>query len=146
MSLSPTIHATAVLVGAKALLIRGEAGSGKSRLALTLIQNGTLPFARLIGDDRVHVDAQAGRLLVRPAKELAGLLEIRGLGIQRMPFELVAVVGWVIDLGAPAERLPEPGSQTATISGIALPRIAVPAGADPLPMLLAALARPRGGN
>jgi HPr kinase/phosphorylase len=134
-----------VLTGAKALLIRGGAGSGKSRLALALIQEGALPFARLIGDDRVRVDAQAGRLLVRPAEELAGLLEIRGLGIRQAPFEPLAVIGWIADLGAPADRLPEPGSQTALISGVALPRIAVPAGTDPLPLVLAMLLQPRSG-
>ena len=145
MSLSPTIHATAVLVGAKALLIRGEPGSGKSRLALRLMQNSALPFVRLIGDDRVHLDAEAGRLLVRPATELAGLIEVRGLGIRRVPFEPLAVAGWVIDLGNLTDRMPEPGSQTATISGVTLPRIAVPAGADPLPMVLESLAWPRSG-
>jgi serine kinase of HPr protein (carbohydrate metabolism regulator) len=144
LSLSPTIHATAVLTGAKALLIRGDAGSGKSRLALTLIQ--TLPFARLVGDDRVHIEAVAGRLLVRPAKELAGLLEIRGAGIQRMPFERLAVVGWVLDLIPLADRLPEPGSQTAVISGITLPRLALSAGGDPLPVILATLGRAVSGN
>ena len=143
MSTSPTLHATAVLVGAKALLIRGESGSGKSRLALRLIQ--TLPFARLVGDDRVHVDARSGRLLVQPAKELAGLIEVRGLGIQRVAFEPLAVVGWVLDLVPEADRLPEPGSQT-TISGITLPRFALPAGADPLPAVLAGLERSGRGN
>lgn len=144
MNASPTIHATAVLAGAKALLIRGDAGSGKSRLALRLIQ--TLPFARLVGDDRVHVEAIAGRLLVRPAKELAGMIEVRGLGIQQVRFEPLAVVGWVADLVPAADRLPETSSQTATISGITLPRFVLPAGTDPLPAVLAALSRPASGN
>jgi serine kinase of HPr protein (carbohydrate metabolism regulator) len=134
---SPTIHATAVLTGAKALLIRGEPGSGKSRLALRLIQ--TLPFARLVGDDRVHLEAQNGRLLVRPAGSLAGLIEIRGIGIRKLPYEAAAVVERVLDLVSAAERLPEPAEEKAVISGITLPRIALPAGADPLPAVLAAL-------
>ena len=68
---------------------------------------GLLPFARLVGDDRVHAEAHNGRLLVRPAKSLAGLIEVRGLGIRRLPFEPVAVVGLVVDLAAAdAERLP----------------------------------------
>jgi serine kinase of HPr protein (carbohydrate metabolism regulator) len=144
LNASPTIHATAVLAGAKALLIRGEAGSGKSRLALTLIQ--TLPFARLVGDDRVHVEAIAGRLLARPARELAGMIEVRGLGIQQLPFEPVAVVGWVLDLVPAADRLPEPGSRTTAISGVTLPRLVLPAGSDPLSAVLAALSRPASGN
>jgi hypothetical protein len=143
LSLSPTIHATAVLTGAKALLIRGEAGSGKSRLALQLIQ--TLPFARLVGDDRVHLEAKAGRLLVRPAETLAGLIEVRGLGIQRMPYEPAAVVGWIADLLPEADRLPEPGNQTTAIAGITLPRFAL-AGPNLLPTMLAALGGPMSGN
>ncbi len=107
-----TIHASAVLVGARAVLIRGAAGSGKSSLALALIsagENGTFKFARLVGDDRVHVEAAHGRLLVRPHATLAGLIEVRGLGIRRLPFEPLAVVGLVVDLGADSERLPGPG-------------------------------------
>jgi serine kinase of HPr protein (carbohydrate metabolism regulator) len=146
LSASPTIHATAVLTGAKALLIRGEPGSGKSHLALRLIQGGALRFARLIGDDRVHVEAQAGRLLVRPAKELAGLLEVRGLGIRKVPHEALGVVGWVLDLVADADRLPAEGALQTTISGVVLPRLALPAGTDPLPAVLAALDRPGRGN
>ena len=106
----PTIHASAVLVGAKAALIRGTAGAGKSQLALLLVEAaraGALPFARLVADDRVHVEARACRLLVRPAPELAGLIEVRGLGIRRLPYEPAAVVGLVVDLGAAdADRLP----------------------------------------
>jgi serine kinase of HPr protein (carbohydrate metabolism regulator) len=144
LTTAPTIHATAVLTGAKALLIRGEPGSGKSRLALRLIQ--TLPFARLIGDDRVHVEARNGRLLVRPAETLAGLIEVRGLGIRRVPHESVGVAGWVLDLVPAANRLPDPDSQKAAISGVTLPRIAVPAGTDPLPAVLALLRQPAYGN
>jgi serine kinase of HPr protein (carbohydrate metabolism regulator) len=137
LTASPTIHATAVLVGAKALLIRGEPGSGKSRLALRLIQ--TLPFARLIGDDRVHLEAKNGRLLGRPADSLAGMIEIRGIGIRNVPYEAVAAVGRVLDLMSAAERLPEPDGQKAVISGVTLPRIALPAGGDPFPAVLTAL-------
>src|SRR5262249_47477724 len=98
----PTIHASAVLVGVRAVLIRGPAGSGKSRLALALVQAGghTLPFTRLVGDDRVRVGATHGRLLVRPAEALAGLIEVRGLGIRRVPHEPLAVAGLVVDLAA----------------------------------------------
>ena len=109
-----TIHATAVLVGPKAVLIRGPSGSGKSRLALRLLQS--LPFARLIGDDRVYLEPQNGRLLVQPAKELAGLLEVRGFGIQRQPFEPIATVGLVIDLVAETERMPEPPSAQTEVA------------------------------
>jgi len=141
---APSVHASAVLAGARAVLIRGPAGSGKSRLALAIIeaaQTGLLPFARLVGDDRVHLEPSHGRLLVRPAPALAGLIEVRGLGIRRMPHEPRAVVGLVVDLAAgDAERMPACGD--ATIAGIALPRLAVAQGVQPLPAVLAALVSP----
>jgi HPr kinase/phosphorylase len=138
----PTIHASAVLVGARAVLIRGPAGSGKSRLALALIQAGgsALPFTRLVGDDRVHVEAAQGRLTVRPAEALAGLIEVRGLGIRRLPYEPIAVLGLIVDLAAAdAERLPARETAVTEISGIALPRLAVAPGVDPYLLVLAAL-------
>jgi serine kinase of HPr protein (carbohydrate metabolism regulator) len=138
---SPTIHATAVLIGARAVLIRGPSGAGKSSLAWELIQmsgTGVLPFARLIGDDRVHVEAENGRLLVRPAAALAGLLEIRGLGIRRLPYDAVGVVTPVVDLSAAdAARLPAIETGQTEVSGVILPRLAVAAGARALPILLA---------
>src|SRR3972149_938904 len=127
-----TIHASAVLIGAKAVLIRGPSGAGKSRLAWELLQaaaTGALPFARLVADDRAFIEAQGGRLLVRPAPELAGLIEMRGLGIRRLPYEPVAVVGLIVDLAAvDADRLPGLGATKAALAGITLPRLAVAAG------------------
>jgi HPr kinase/phosphorylase len=136
-----TVHASAVLAGAHAVLIRGPAGAGKSQLALALIaagQTGLLQFARLVGDDRVHLEPHHGRLLVRPAAALAGLIEVRGLGIRRLDHEPVARVGLVVDLAAEdAERLPA-GSEIH-LCGVQLPRLAVAAGAAPLAAVLAML-------
>jgi HPr kinase/phosphorylase len=136
-----TVHASAVLAGAHAVLIRGPAGAGKSQLALALIaagQTGLLRFARLVGDDRVHLEPHHGRLLVRPAAALAGLIEVRGLGIRRLEHEPVARVGLVVDLAAEdAERLPA-GSEIH-LCGVQLPRLAVAAGAAPLAAVLAML-------
>jgi len=141
--MSATIHASAVLVGPEAVLIRGPAGAGKSRLAWDLIEaarQGALPFARLVGDDRVHIETHSGRLLVRPAAVLAGLLEIRGLGICRLPYEPLAVVGLVVDLAAAdAARLPEPEALKTELAGLGLPRLPVGAGHSALPMVLAYL-------
>jgi HPr kinase/phosphorylase len=143
MTHSPTIHASAVLVGVRAVLIRGPSGSGKSSLAFALIragESGALPFVRLVGDDRVHVDAAHDCVLVRPADSLKGLLEVRGLGIRRLPFEPVAVVGLVVDLdAADAARMPTPESAVAEVAGVRLPRLAVARDIDPLPPLYAAL-------
>jgi len=143
MNQSPSIHASAVLVGTHAVLIQGPSGSGKSRLALTLLHAAAqvvIAFARLVADDRVHVEAKHGRLLVRPAEALAGLIEIRGLGIRRVPYEPLAVVGLVVELGQPAaERLPDPARMQAEIAGITLRRLAVAVGSEPLALLLAEL-------
>jgi serine kinase of HPr protein (carbohydrate metabolism regulator) len=146
---SPTIHASVVLVGPRAVLIRGPSGAGKSRLAFALIQAGTnnvLPFTRLVGDDRVRIEAAHGRLLARPAGTLAGLIEIRGLGLRRLPYEPVAVVGLVMDLEAvDAERLPEPTTATS-LAGVTVPRLCAAPGADPLGMLIAALRTADSGH
>ncbi|HEX4411847.1 MAG TPA: HPr kinase/phosphatase C-terminal domain-containing protein [Xanthobacteraceae bacterium] len=138
---SNTIHASAVLVGARAVLIRGPSGSGKSRLALELIAGAAsklFPVVRLVGDDRVYLTAAGGRVLVAPAPQLAGLIELRGTGIMRLPYEARAVVGLVVDLNAAdADRLPEAGD--ITLEGVTLPRLAVPSGVAALPGLLARL-------
>jgi HPr kinase/phosphorylase len=136
----PTVHATAVLVGARALLIRGPAGSGKSRLALKLIeaaQAQVLRFARLVADDRVRLEPCHGRLLARVPDELAGLIEVRGLGIRRMAYEPVAVVGSIVDLAAAdAQRLPPNDPMQIEIAGLPLPRLAVAVKDDPSPAVL----------
>jgi HPr kinase/phosphorylase len=142
-----TVHASAVLVGARAVLIRGPAGSGKSRLAFDLISGagaaGPLRFARLVADDRAEVEAAAGRLLVRPAPALAGLIEVRGLGLRRLPHEPVAVVGLVVDLdAADAQRLPAAEQARVTIDGVALARVAIAPGELPLGQVIAALHLP----
>jgi serine kinase of HPr protein (carbohydrate metabolism regulator) len=138
-----SVHASAVLVGNRAVLIRGPSGSGKSHLAFDLIlagRSGQIAPAMLIGDDRVHLGARGGQLIVRPAPALAGLIEIRGLGIRRCDFANEAIVGLVVDLEATdAARLPALGALLAQISGIKLPRIPVGKGFAPIPLVIAAL-------
>ena len=140
----PSIHASAVLVGARALLIRGPSGAGKSRLALALLrqaESGAPAFVRLVSDDRSLIAPHHGRLVVRPVTEIAGLLEGRGLGVRRLPYEPAAVVGCVVDLAAPdGERLPAAASTEVVIEGISLPRLPVAADADPLALILARIA------
>ena len=139
-----SVHASAVLVGNLAVLIRGPSGSGKSRLAFDLIlagRAGQIAPATLIGDDRVHLAMKADQLTVRPAPALAGLIEIRGLGIRRCDFAAhEAIVGLVVDLdAADAARLPLPPALTAELSGIKIPRIPVGIGYEARPLVIAAL-------
>ena len=147
--LSASVHASCVLAGAHALLIRGPSGSGKSRLALEFIQAaGTreLRFARLVADDRVHLTAANGRLLARPAVSLAGLIEVRGTGLLRLRYEPCAVIGLVVDLSAgESSRLPAPEQRQVVIDGIWLPRLAVASGVAPLPAVMALLNCPKDG-
>ena len=79
--------------------------------------------------------------MVRPARELAGLIEIRGLGIRRCDFAEEAMVGLVVDLAAAdAERLPAAGSAVDVhITGVKIPRIPVGSGYSALPLVVAAL-------
>ena len=105
---TPSVHASAVLAGARAVLIRGPAGAGKSQLALALIQaadTGLLRFARLIGDDRLHLEVHHGRLLVRPAAALAGLIEIRGVLLRMEPRDVLAHAEHANQVGSDAGSL-----------------------------------------
>jgi HPr kinase/phosphorylase len=147
-----TIHASAVLigtglvgtrlVGTRGLLIRGDSGTGKSQLVLQLIAaaaDGRLPFARLVADDRLFVTAAHGRLIARAPPLLAGLIEIRGLGIRHLPFEPAAVIHLVVDLAAGAERMPPAAATETEIEGVRLPRLAVAPGEDPFSLVVASL-------
>ncbi len=133
-------HATAVLIGARALLIRGPSGAGKSRLAWSLLDAAArrdIRFARLVADDRVALSMLNGRLIAAAPKAIEGMIELRGIGIRRVPFEPYAAVGMVADLDAEdAERVPAPAAFRCEILGVTLPRLPLASGADPLPHIL----------
>jgi HPr kinase/phosphorylase len=143
-----SIHASAVLIGDRAVLIRGPSGSGKSRLVFDLLlaaQAGQLPEAMLVADDRAYLEAADGQLRVRPAPELVGLLEIRGLGIRRLDCATAAIVGLVVDLDAPdAARLPDADALRIRLNDVELPRIPVGSGFSPLPLVVAHLTTTEG--
>lgn len=145
-----SVHASAVLIGDAAVLIRGPSGSGKSRLAFALVLAGRarqIPASVLVGDDRVDLSGQAGRLIVRPVPALAGLIELRGLGIRRCAFAPSAPVRWVVDLAASdAERLPARESMQIIIQGVTLDRLPIGAGFDPMPLVLGALLTAPSGS
>lgn len=122
------IHASAVAVGEAGILIRGRSGRGKSALALALIElageRGL--FGRLIGDDRILVQACNGRLLLRGAPQISGLVERRGIGLEITPAEPAAVARLAVDLldnGEAAARLPEAVDQAATFGPVRLRRL-----------------------
>jgi len=121
VSQSQLIHATAVAIEGRAVLLRGPSGAGKSDLGLRLIDAG----ARLVADDQSELFRQSDTLLVRAPASIAGLIEVRGVGIVRLESLAEAPVGLIADLVATehVERLPTPC--TETILGIAVPRIVV---------------------
>lgn len=94
-----TVHASAVAIGGRALLLLGAPGCGKSDLALRLIDRG----ATLIADDRVRLDADGDRLLASPPPALAGLLEVRGVGIVTLAW----MGGVPVELALALDQLPE---------------------------------------
>ena len=125
MSETPTIHANCVLCGERGILIRGASGSGKSGFSAALIDRARAAglFARLVGDDRLYLDAAHGRLIARGHPRLAGLMERRGLGITLEAFATEAVVGLVVDLAADPERLPSSDALQSEVAGVALPAL-----------------------
>lgn len=111
-------QAGAVSIDGRALLIEGPPGSGKSSLALALIDRG----AGLIGDDAVTLAGVDGQLIASPPPNIAGLIEVRGVGLVRLPPADPAPVGLILVLGGPApERLPETPLARRTIAGVAVP-------------------------
>jgi len=119
------ILASAVAIGGRALLIEGSPGSGKSTLALALIDRG----AGLIGDDAVTLVRTAlggsDRLIASPPPNIAGLLEVRGIGLIHLPLAAPAPAALILQLGGPpAARLPETPLARRTIAGVEVPVLA----------------------
>jgi serine kinase of HPr protein (carbohydrate metabolism regulator) len=113
------IHATAVALGTVGVLLRGPSGSGKSDLALRLIDGG----ARLIADDQTVLTRRGAALHAAPPASLAGRLEVRGVGIATVDFATDVPVVALFDL-VPAQaidRLPEPA--TVELLGVPLPAL-----------------------
>ncbi len=115
------------------MLIRGASGAGKSTLALRCLEAGF----RLVADDRVVVWVSEGKVYGKAPAPLAGLIEVRGVGIVTpSATERLAQVDLVVDLGPAAERLPDP--TTLEIAGVALPHLTLPLADTDLPLRLAA--------
>lgn len=125
-----TIHGSAALIGEAGILIRGASGSGKSTLLLDLLAadpKGT----RLVADDRVIVSEANGRLLADVPAAIAGLVEMRGVGLLTRAYVAPIVIRLVVDL-KPLEscwRLPEASEARSELEGVVLPRFCLPVGA-----------------
>ena len=117
------VHATAVAIEGNSVLLRGPPGAGKSDLALRLIDGG----AQLVADDQAELQRAAERILVRSPTTIAGLLEVRGIGIVRVGALAEAPLALLVDLVSPeeVERLPEP--RLEEVLGLAIPLITLAA-------------------
>jgi serine kinase of HPr protein (carbohydrate metabolism regulator) len=114
---SETLHAGCVAIGGKGVLILGRSGAGKSDLALRLIDRG----AMLVSDDYTDLSVENGALIARPCPNIAGRIEMRGIGIVALPHLDRAPVSLILDLDAPSERLPQPWKRD--VCGVAVPTI-----------------------
>ena len=123
-----TLHATCIALQGRAALIRGPSGSGKSDLALRCLAVTRLPGeqegcrAELVCDDRTVVRAHDGRLMASPHPALAGLIEVRGLGVLSCANAASANVVLLVDLveATAIDRFPDPLPRE-TIEGFSLP-------------------------
>ncbi|MBS9476840.1 HPr kinase/phosphorylase [Ancylobacter radicis] len=143
MGAAATIHASCVSVGGRGVLIRGPSGAGKSHLAFALILlggSGIVPPTLLVADDRVSLTPNGGDLFATAPHTLAGLIEVRGAGVRRLPHAEAVPVRLVVDLAAAdAARLPEPEACRCMISGVELARLPVLAPGDAVQQVLARL-------
>ncbi len=110
------IHASCVAIGGRGVLITGPSGSGKSDLALRIIDRGGV----LVSDDYTDLVAAEGRLLASAPARIAGRIEVRGIGIVERPAAAKAPVALLVAAGAP-ERMPE--RETCVMAGVTIPMI-----------------------
>ena len=124
-------QATCVAIKGRAVLIEGPPGSGKSSLALTLIDRGAV----LIGDDGVALEPRDGQLYASPPPNIAGLLEVRNLGLLEFPTVGVVPVALVVQLDPAAERFIET-AERVELGGVELPMVRLWPGGEVLALKL----------
>jgi serine kinase of HPr protein (carbohydrate metabolism regulator) len=117
---SETLHASCVVKDGRAILISGRSGSGKSDLTLRLIDRG----ASLVSDDYTIVRRVGGKLLASAPPNLAGKLEVRGMGILTFENATDAPVCLMVDLNREVQRMPEV-SERMSIAGMMVPVVAL---------------------
>jgi serine kinase of HPr protein (carbohydrate metabolism regulator) len=122
---SETFHGTCVALGTDAALIRGKSGAGKSDLALRFLalRDGEAGQTSLVADDQVHLTSTEDRLMASPPAKLAGLIEVRGLGIQQVPYVGAARIVLVCDLVAVQDvpRMPPDPWERTVLAGSEVP-------------------------
>lgn len=123
-SKSLILQASCVAIEGRALAIEGPPGSGKSSLALALIDRG----ATLIGDDAVTLSRVGNRLIAAPPPNIEGLVEVRGVGLATLALGDPAPLALILTLGEPQARLPE-GPEQRTILQAQVPCLAFAPGA-----------------
>ena len=106
------IHASCVALGRRGILLLGPSGSGKSDLALRLIDQG----AKLVADDRTILFVKNGALHAKAPASIKGLLEIRGVGIIALPMSDTVKIVLAVQLGREGARLPHPRVYHAPLS------------------------------
>ena len=116
------LHATCVVLNGKGVLITGPSGSGKSDLALRLIDSG----AKLVADDQVVLARKGKKLVAEAPPILAGLIEARHMGIIRSARVKTAIVALILEPGASGsiDRLPE--DMTINLLGVGVPVLRLP--------------------
>ena len=113
---SEIVHASGVAIDGRAVLIGGLSGTGKSDLALRLIDRGAV----LISDDYCDVRRSEGQVRASAPATILGKIEMRGVGIVEMATIQQVPIALFVDLDRPPERMPEPG-ETRSVAGVAVP-------------------------
>jgi hypothetical protein len=116
-----TLHATCVAIDGRGVMLTGTSGSGKSDLALRLIDRG----ATLVSDDCTVVEARDGRLYASAGPNIQGKIEVRGLGIMELPARADVPLCLEIMLDQPVPRMPDDPPSTHIIGGLAIPALAL---------------------
>ncbi|MBS7542404.1 HPr kinase/phosphorylase [Ancylobacter oerskovii] len=145
---SSTHHASCVRVGEAGVLIRGPSGAGKSHLAFALLlagRTGLIPETVLVGDDRLILERRGDGLIAAPVPVLAGLIEVRGAGLRRVPYVEEVEVALVVDLATTdGARLPRPEDCRIALGGVTLTRLPVYDRGDAVHQVLAMLSTESG--